>query len=294
MTHKIVLYDPRNCSRPPNEIKFIEWNFGFRFSLAQVQLLPLHLNNFDHTAKLNVLSSSTQYRICVIGLGNRLSSAMATYASNAAEGVASATIDETAIDDIRTNGNSDTTNELFDNDGDSGYQNVSEAVFWNFRNSLMKSNIETPISKCIEARTLATEPIVISDQNRLTDGFIHSLLTRRLGLIVGCCLGILVFIVIITILGWLKLKKRRIDNAKRQEQHLQQQHQLNYQHRNHPDLSQTHISPPPDYNTSYRHFVIPCDDLNYDGGADYRISTAPIAAPNCISGTVIGTTTLNC
>lgn len=263
----------------------------------QVQLLPLHLNNFDHTAKLNVLSSSTQYRICVIGLGNRLSSAMALYAPNAVEGIASATIDETAIDDIRTNGISEPPNELFDELSDSVYQNVSETVFWNFRNSLMKSNIETPISKCIEARTLATEPIVISDQNRLTDrGFIHSLLTRRLGLIVGCCLGILVFIIIIAVLGWLKLKKRRLENAKRQEQHLQQQHQLNYQHRNHPDLSQTHIPPPPDYNTSYRQFTVPYDEheVNYEVGTVYPQPPPPNAHPNCISGTVIGTTTLNC
>lgn len=256
--------------------------------------MPLHLNNFDHTVKLNVLSSSTQYRICVIGLGDRLSSAMAIYASNAAEVVASARIDETAIDDIRTN--SERVNELFNDEEDIVYQNISEAVFWTFRNSLMKSNIETPISKCIEARTLPTEPIIISDQNRLTDrGFIHSLLTRRLGLIVGCCLGIFVFIVIITVLGWLKLKKRRLDNAKRQEQHLQQHHQMNYQHRNHPDLSQTHIQPPPDYNTSYRQFAIPYDDANYDGGCDYRQPPPPPNAhPNCISGTVIGTTTLNC
>lgn len=260
-------------------------------------MLPLHLNNFDHTAKLNVLSSSTQYRICVIGLGNRLSSAMALYAPNAAEGIASATVDETAIDDIRTNGISEPANELFEELSDSVYQNVSETVFWNFRNSLMKSNIETPISKCIEARTLATEPIVISDQNRLTDrGFIHLLLTRRLGLIVGCCLGILVFIIIIAVLGWLKLKKRRLDNAKRQEQHLQQQHQLNYQHRNHPDLSQTHIPPPPDYNTSYRQFTVPYDehDVNYEGDTAYRQPPPPNAHPNCISGTVIGTTILNC
>lgn len=260
-------------------------------------MLPLHLNNFDHAAKLNVLSSSTQYRICVIGLGNRLSSAMAQYASNAAEDIASAAIDETAIDDIRTNGDSELANELFDNDDDNAYQNISEAVFWNFRNSLMKSNVETPISKCIETRTLATEPIIISDQNRLTDrGFIHSLLTRRLGLIVGCCLGILVFIIIITVLGWLKLKKRRLENAKRQEQHLQQQHQLNYQHRNHPDLSQTHIPPPPDYNTSYRQFAIPYDDVNvsFDDGTGYRQTPTPSAHPNCISGTVIGTTALNC
>lgn len=260
-------------------------------------MLPLRLNNFDHAATLNVLSSSTRYRICVIGLGNRLSSAMATYASNAAEGFASAAIDETAIDDIRTNGNSEQSNEPFD-DVAGTYQNVSDAINWNFRNSLMKSNIETPISKCINATTLATAPIIIGDQNRLTDrGFIHSLLTRRLGLIVGCCLGILVFIIIITVLGWLKLKKRRIDNAKRQEQHLQQQHQLNYQHRNHPDLSQTHIQPPPDYNTSYRQFAVPYEDMNYDGGGGgpgYQQPPPPNAHPNCISGTVIGTTTLNC
>lgn len=39
----------------------------------------MHVNPFEHSAKLNVLSSGTQYRICVIGLGSRLSSAMTMY-----------------------------------------------------------------------------------------------------------------------------------------------------------------------------------------------------------------------
>lgn len=33
-----------------------------------------------------------------------------------------------------------------------------------------------------------------------------SILTRRLGLIIGCCLGFVVFILLITTLGYLKVK----------------------------------------------------------------------------------------
>lgn len=252
----------------------------------QVQLLPMHLNHFEHSAKINVLSSSTQYRICVIGLGNRLSSAMAIYTSNVNENSINDVGDEMRTDESRIS-------EFYENDDFDAYhlnENKSNAIYWEFKNSLMKTKIDTPISKCIEARTLESAPIQISDENRLTDrGLIHSLLTRRLGLIVGCCLGIFVFIVIIVVLGWLKLKKRRLENAKRQEQHQQQQHQLNYQHRNHPNLNQTHVPPPPDYNTSYRQLnTAPyTDDMNYDG---YN----QLPHPNCISGTVMGTTTLTC
>lgn len=43
-----------------------------------------------------------------------------------------------------------------------------------------------------------------------------SILTRRLGLIVGSCMGFVVFIVLVSVLGYLKLKKQR-EVAKRDQ-----------------------------------------------------------------------------
>lgn len=94
-------------------------------------------------------------------------------------------------------------------------------------------------SRCTEVKTLDTTAHLMTDEHGLSSqGIFHSILTRRLGLIVGCCLGIIVFIVLISVLGWLKVKKQRIvENAKRQQ------------------------PVPPEY-ISYRHFSIPHDEHN--------------------------------
>lgn len=204
----------------------------------------------------------------------------------------------------------DRINRIYDDfDADTiinAIENRTDYIHAKFRNGLMKSKLDTPISRCVEARTLAAEPVQITDQNRLTDGgLLHALLTRRLGLIVGCCLGIFVFIVIVTVLGWLKLKKRRTDNAKRSDQQLQTQQ--NYQHLQHPELNQTQLlPPPPDYNnTTYRQFT--CIPVEACGGSAAAVAATTAttvaydgqhlvhpAQPNCISGTVIGTTTIAC
>lgn len=266
----------------------------------------MHVNAFEHSAKLNVLSSDTQYRICVIGLGNRLSSAMTMYyvSNMVADNNLANEFSEKLVSSISDNAldgtldTEDTDNMLLHD-----IENKTNTIYSEFRQALRKSTnskIDTPISRCIEARTLVAEPVQITEQNRLTDGgLLHSLLTRRLGLIVGCCLGIFVFIIIVSILGWLKLKKRRLDNAKRREQELNQAEQLNYQHLNHPELNnQTQLlPPPPDYNnTSYRHInkftTLPYNDCDVrDTCNQHLMHPTP---PNCISGTVIGTTNIAC
>lgn len=264
----------------------------------------MHVNSFEHTVKLNVLSSDTQYRICVIGLGNRLSSAMTMYyvsnmvADNNLVNQFSEKLVSTLAGDEALAGSAGPF-DGYDDDADNvlhDIENKTNTIYWEFRHGLMKSKIDTPISRCIEAKTLIAEPVQITEQNRLTDGgLLHSLLTRRLGLIVGCCLGIVVFIIIVSILGWLKLKKRRRDNAKRREQQLNQAEQLNYQHLNHPELNQTQLlPPPPDYNnTSYRQFTtLPYNDCDVrDTCNQHLMHPTP---PNCISGTVIGTTNIAC
>lgn len=104
-------------------------------------------------------------------------------------------------------------------------------------NALMEVLKNSHISACTDVQTLDSTPSLVTDENGLSsNGFIHSILTRRLGLIVGCCLGIIVFIVMISVLSYVKLKKKRIENAKRQ------------------------AALPPEY-ISYRHFSIPNEEL---------------------------------
>lgn len=68
---------------------------------------------------------------------------------------------------------------------------------------------DSPTSKCEEISTLGAAEVThigsMSDQNYAT----QSILTRRLGLIIGCCMGFVVFVVLVSVLGYLKVKKQR-------------------------------------------------------------------------------------
>ncbi|XP_013109794.2 uncharacterized protein LOC106088689 [Stomoxys calcitrans] len=136
-------------------------------------------------------------------------------------------------------------------------------------NALQEVLKNSRFSTCTDVQTLDSTPSVITDENGLaTNGFIHSILTRRLGLIVGCCLGIIVFIVMISVLSYVKLKKQRIENAKRQ------------------------AALPPDY-MSYRHFSIPNEELlrtgGLGGGGSGNGGTVMSSVPSGISAHISGT-----
>lgn len=204
----------------------LKWYHKFRFYVLYHQVLSERLNHLAHSAKLIKLSSSTRYRICVLGLGNWISSSSKLYDGNIS------------------------VNEFNQVDGNTA-----------LTDGLMKLLMDTSVSRCTEVNTIDATPSLITDENGLSShGIIHSLLTRRLGLIVGCCMGIIVFIVLISVLGYLKLKKRRMENSKRQQ-----------------------LPMPPEY-ISYRHFSIPQEEMNRDG----------CNHPSFISGTVMGTTTVSC
>lgn len=113
-------------------------------------------------------------------------------------------------------------------------------LFPNELEALLTDNVT---AKCQEVTTLEAAPssLMTNDHGHLvtgTNNFFHAFLTRRLGLIVGCCLGIIVFIVLISVLGWLKLKKQRIREESKRLQPM-----------------------PPEF-ISYRHFSIPNDEQN--------------------------------
>ena len=116
--------------------------------------------------------------------------------------------------------------------------------------------INSPMSRCTEVRTLESPSSIVGEGTIGDRGSLANILTRRLGLIVGSCMGFVVFVVLISILGYMKMKKQRA--SVKREQPL--------------------ASNPPEY-MSYRHFSLQGND---------RIDNA---CPSFIGN--IGTTPLN-
>ncbi|XP_033214501.1 protein artichoke-like [Belonocnema kinseyi] len=145
------------------------------------------------SVKLSKLSSNTRYLICVLGLGNWLP-----------EGGKSNAIEQS---------------------------NESREDF--FETTAISKMVDSLTSRCSDVTTLeAPDAVASSDESSLSDtDTVNSILTRRLGLIVGCCMGFVVFVLLISVLGYLKVKKQR-ETVKRNLQPI-----------------------PPEY-ISYRHFSI--------------------------------------
>jgi hypothetical protein len=171
----------------------------------------MFLNRSSNSARLVALASNTLYLICVLGVGNWL-----TYQNDY--------------------NHSDSTSTNFI----AGLVNAQNELY----PSAVKGSIsESMTSRCTQVRTLYTLSSVMHMDPSTTGGFFRSLLTRRLGLIVGCALGILVFIVLISVLGWLKVKKRRIEQAKRQTmpQEFVSYHSYSTDEQNGQNAHQNHI-----------------------------------------------------
>lgn len=169
------------------------------------------------SVRLSKLASDTRYLICVLGLGSW----------------------GTPIpEDINTwQGNTTSHDEVIES-------------------SMPPVMINSPMSRCTEVRTLDAPDSVIGDGTPPDRGGLASILTRRLGLIVGSCMGFVVFIVLVSVLGYMKMKKQRA--AMKREQPL--------------------APNPPEY-MSYRHFSLQSGD---------RLENP---CPSFITN--IGTTTLN-
>lgn len=180
------------------------------------------MNRYSRSVLLDKLTPNTKYLICVLALGNWASpSTINPHIMRAS-------------------------------DNDTQYHEVTEI----FGDSMLPLLTDSPTSRCTEVRTLEApitihtgEPRSISDRSGVT-----SVLTRRLGLIIGCCMGFVVFVVLVSVLGYLKVKKQRTTEK-----------------RNQPI--------PPEY-ISYRHFSIQSGEANAQGSHPHFITT-------------MGTTSLN-
>lgn len=179
----------------------------------------------SRSLKLTKLSSNTEYLVCVMGLGNWLPQS-----------------DETAdLDKLNS-----THDDLID--------------------SSSSEMVDSPTSRCAKVTTPEKPRVILvsGDGAAMSDASgDKTILTRRLGLIVGCCMGFVVFILLVSVLGYLKVKKQR-EAVKRDQQTL-----------------------PPEY-ISYRHFSI----QSGDAGHNNRVNNNQV--PQYTSGYVnnVGQTTL--
>ncbi|XP_046613939.1 protein artichoke [Neodiprion virginianus] len=168
------------------------------------------------SVKLSKLASDTRYLICVLGLGS--------WGNPIPEGMSSWQLNASHDDVIE--------------------------------GSALPVMVDSPMSRCTEVRTLDAPDSIVGDGAVGDRGGLASILTRRLGLIVGSCMGFVVFVVLVSVLGYMKMKKQRA--AIKREQPLP--------------------TNPPEY-MSYRHFSLQ--------GADRSENSCPSFISN------IGATPLN-
>lgn len=216
----------------------------------------MYLNRSSNSARLIALASNTLYLICVLGVGNWL-----TYQNDL--------------------NNSDST-------GSNLIASLTNAHNEVYPEAIKGLLTESMTSRCTQVRTLYALSSIMEMDSLSSNGFLHSLVTRRLGLIVGCCLGILVFIVLVSVLGWLKIKKRRIEQAKRQQM---PQDFMTMSYRSYSISQDEQNRDPNHYNAQHPGHItkdISKDNLN---NCQHHHMHSSHGHPNYISGTVMGTTT---
>lgn len=130
------------------------------------------MDSASRSVKLSNLYPGVRYLVCVMALGNWASRRRETAQSRLATKV-----------------------------GDDPFELLDESELPHLGDS--------STSKCEEITTLGSAEVThigsMADHNYGA----QSILTRRLGLIIGCCMGFVVFIVLVSVLGYLKMKKQR-------------------------------------------------------------------------------------
>ena len=149
------------------------------FGDEKFQIRAKILEPNSRSTKLSKLSPNTRYLICVFGLGNWMSQRL----------------EEDTVDQF----------------------NFSNHETFESSSSDMQMT-DSSTSRCTEVKTLeAPDAVISSDGSSMGDvGSVSNFLTRRLGLIVGCCMGFVVFLLLVSVLGYLKVKKQR-ETVKREQ-----------------------------------------------------------------------------
>lgn len=218
------------------------------------------MNSTAYSAKLYNLTTNTRYHICVIGIGNWIPehvlnalNRLHSSKENADERRSRRLQEQQDQSDIQLPYPMNQSPLVLRDDYSTGYLSPSSSMYAMLEDddnyieidSLLEVLKNSHFSKCTDVQTLDPDPSQLIETNGLAShSFLQSLLTRRLGLIVGACLGIVVFIILASMLSYYKIKRQRLENLKRQQN------------------PQTMSMPmPPEY-ISYRHFSIPSDAIH--------------------------------
>lgn len=219
----------------------------------------MYLNRSSNSARLIALASNTLYLICVLGVGNWL-----TYQN-----------------DVNSS----------DSTGSSLIASLTNAHNEIYPEAIKGLLTESMTSRCTQVRTLYALSSIMEMDSLSSNGFFHSLVTRRLGLIVGCCLGIFVFIVLIAVLGWMKIKKRRIEQAKRQQMPQEFLSYRSYEQEEGRDPNHYNNNAPLAHHPSQIKDITK-ENLNNMANCQHHHMHNSHGHPNYISGTIMGTTTI--
>lgn len=139
------------------------------------------LNATARSTRLNHLTPGSRYIVCVLAIGN----------------IGSAT-SESSIPDARIATSPEITN--------------MNSIYGDERtmNHLRLYMNDSMTSKCTTVSTIEIFGAALDSPLSNTYMGIADILTRRLSLVVGCCIGFIVFVVLVSALGYIKTKKRQV------------------------------------------------------------------------------------
>lgn len=137
------------------------------------------MNATARITRLNHLTPGAKYTICVIATGNF--------------GVSAGS----SVPDARIAPSSENTS----------VQLYGDELLFNHLRGYMN---DSQTSKCTTVTTIEIFGTSLDGPFSNTYMGIADILTRRLSLVVGCCIGFIVFIVFVSVLGYMKTKKRPV------------------------------------------------------------------------------------
>jgi hypothetical protein len=152
----------------------------FIYSPICLQIRGKTLNASARFTRLNHLTPGSRYTICVLAIGN----------------LDITTSPGSSVPDARIAPFPEISHSIY---GD-------EQIFSHLK-SYMNDSLT---SKCTTVNTIEIFSAAMDSPFSNTYMGIADMLTRRLSLVVGCCIGFIVFVVLVSALGYIKSKKRPV------------------------------------------------------------------------------------
>lgn len=163
-----------------NTNQFLEIAFQFQILHLFLQIRGKTIGAGMRSTRLNHLTPGSRYIICVLAYGN----------------FSPTTSLDSSVPDARVAPSPANKNSIY-----------GDEQIMNHLKSYMNDSMT---SKCTSVSTIEIFGAAIDSPFSNTYMGIADILTRRLSLVVGCCIGFIVFVVLVSALGYIKSKKRQV------------------------------------------------------------------------------------